>query len=120
MKMVTLALRALLETGVVAGLALWGVHVGHGAPASVALGVAAPAVGFGVWGAIDFRAAGRWAEALRLAEELVISLAAAAAMATAGHDGLVGALAALTIGYHALVYATGQRLLDGGPVGSAA
>ena len=115
MKMVTLALRALLETGVVAGLALWGVHIGHGAPASVALGVAAPAVGFGVWGAIDFRHAGRRAEALRLTEELVISLAAAAALAAAGHDGFGGALAALTIGYHALVYATGQRLLDGGP-----
>ncbi len=98
-----------------AGLATWGVHAGHGPTASTAFGVLAPLVGFGVWGAVDFRNAGRLAELLRLAEELTISALAAAAFAAAGQVGLGATLGALSVGYHALVYATGQRLLDGGP-----
>ena len=117
MKTVTLALRALMELGVVAGLATWGVHAGHGPMASTALGVLAPLVGFGVWGAVDFRNAGRLAEPLRLVQELTISALAAAAFVAAGHAPLGAALAALSISYHVLVYATGQRLLDGGPHG---
>ncbi len=115
MKTMTLALRALMELGVVAGLATWGVDAGHGPMASTALGVVAPLVGFGVWGAVDFRNAGRLAEPLRLVEELTISVLAAAAFTAAGHAALGAALAALSVVYHALVYATGQRLLDGGP-----
>jgi hypothetical protein len=107
----TLALRALMEAGVVFGLAYWGVHTGTGAAEKVLLGIAAPAVGFGFWGAVDFHQA-RWlAEPLRLVQELAISLLAAAALYTAGRQALGITLAALSAGYHVLVYATGGRLL---------
>lgn len=111
---VTLGLRALLEAGVVGGLAYWGVHTGDGTPTKVLLGLGAPVVGFGIWGAVDFRSAGRWAEPLRLVEELAISAVAAAALFAAGRRGLGLGLAGLSVGYHALVYATGARLLGDG------
>jgi hypothetical protein len=106
-----LALRALLEAGVVAALAYWGVHTGGSAAVKVILGVCAPLVGFGFWGAVDFRGAGRFAEPLRLVQELVISLLAALAWYAAGRHMLGIALAALSLVYHALVYASGARLL---------
>jgi hypothetical protein len=107
---VTLTLRVLMESGVVAGLAYWGAHTGDGTGA-VLLAIAAPALGFGVWGALDFRFAGRYAEPLRLVEELIISGGAAAALYIAGQPGLGIALAGLSAGYHILVYCTGERLL---------
>ena len=66
-------LRALMETGVVAGFAVWGYSVGSNIWSSLALALAVPAAGFGIWGLIDFRSAGSGAEMLRLAEELLIS-----------------------------------------------
>jgi hypothetical protein len=39
----------------------------------------APLVGFGFWGAVDFHQAGRFAEPLRLIQELAISALAAVA-----------------------------------------
>ena len=112
---VNLTLRAVMEAGIVAGLAYWGVHTGDTTAASIALGVAAPLVGFGIWGALDFRDAGRYAEPLRLAEELLISGLAAAALVTAGQPVLGGALAAVSVVHHILVYAIGQRLLKAPP-----
>ena len=115
-----LTLRAVMEGGIVCGLAVWGYHTASGGARGVALGAAAAGVGFGIWGAIDFRRAGAWAEPLRLVEELVISLAAAAALIAAGRPALGWALAALSIGYHALVYALGGRLLEPHRRGTAA
>jgi Protein of unknown function (DUF2568) len=108
---VTLASRVLMEVGIVVALASWGYHTGGGTTARIVLAIAAPAIGFGLWGAVDFRRAGRLAEPLRLAEELVISGLAAAAWYAAGRHGLGIALAALSVLYHALVYASGARLL---------
>jgi hypothetical protein len=108
---INLGLRALMEFGVVAGLAYWGIETGDSTAAKVLLGVGAPAVGFGIWGAVDFRSAGRHAELLRLLEELAISGLAALALFTAGRQALGVALAAVSIVHHALVYATGERLL---------
>ena len=112
---VNVALRGVLEAGVVGALAYWGVHTGDGTAGKVLLGIAAPAVGFGIWGAVDFHQAGRYAEPLRLGEELVISGWAAAALFVAGRPALAIGLAALSVVHHALVYALGDRLLKPGP-----
>lgn len=106
-----LTLRALLEASVVLGLAYWGVHTGDSAAGKVLLGLGAPVLGFGFWGAVDFRQAGRAAEPLRLTQELAISALAAVALYAAGQPAAALALAALSIVYHGLVYASGARLL---------
>jgi hypothetical protein len=107
-----LTLRALMETGIVLGLATWGVHAGDGPIEKILLGIGAPTVGFGFWGAVDFHRAGRAGEGMRLVQELLVSgLAAAALYAAAGPvPGII--LAALSILHHAVVYASGARLLD--------
>jgi uncharacterized protein DUF2568 len=109
---VLLILRALIETGVVVALAVWGVHAGGSTATKVILGLGAPALGFGLWGAVDFHQAGRLAEPLRLAQELVLTLLAALALYAAGGHRLGVALGTLSIVYHALVYASGERLLE--------
>ena len=106
-----LALRVCLEVGIVAALAYWGIETGESTLAKALLGIGAPLVGFGIWGAVDFRGAGRAAEPLRLAEELAISALAALALLAAGQPALAIALAALSLLYHALVRASGERLL---------
>jgi len=113
------ALRGLMEAGVVAGLAYWGVHTADGTGAKIALGLAAPVLGFGIWGTIDFREAGALGEPLRLLEELLISGLAAAGLYTAGQHVLGLALALLSIVHHVLVYALGMRLLDDRNVATA-
>lgn len=101
-----------MEIGVVAGLAYWGLHSGETAAAKAALGIGAPLIGFGIWGALDFRQAARHAEALRLVQELVISGVAAIALYTVGRHVLGAALAAVSVVHHVLVYAIGERLLE--------
>jgi hypothetical protein len=115
MPRVTLALRVAMEAGIIAALAWWGYHAGPTTPAKIALAVAVPAAGFGFWGAVDFRHAGRLAEPLRLAQELVISGLAAAALYAAGQHLLGWALAGTSVAYHTLVYASGGRLLKPPP-----
>jgi len=113
-----LALRAVMETGIVVGLAYWGYQTGSGNLAKVGLAIGAPVVIFGFWGLVDFRQAGRAAEPLRLVEELVISGLVALALWSAGQP-LFGLLLALvSIVYHVLVYATGGRLLKPGRQGN--
>jgi hypothetical protein len=106
-----LALRTVMETGIVLAFAYWGYRAGQSGGAKALLAVGAPVVGFGIWGAVDFHQAGRWAESLRLIEELVISGLAAFALYAAGQPALGIALGALSIVYHALVYVSGARLL---------
>jgi Protein of unknown function (DUF2568) len=108
---VNLALRATLELGVVAGFGYWGFHAGRHAISRAALAIGAPAVGFGFWGAVDFRGAGAPGEWLRLAQELLISGLAGLAFYASGQHTLAWTLIALSIAYHALLYATGGRLL---------
>jgi hypothetical protein len=111
----TLVLRALVEAGVVAGFAWWGYRVGAATGMKILLAAGAPALGFGFWGAVDFRRAGRLAEPLRLLQELAISALAAAALYAAGQHLLGWALGLLTAAYHALVYLQGGRLLKPRP-----
>lgn len=104
-------LRGVMELGVVAGLASWGLRTGGSTGVKALLAVAAPAIGFGIWAAVDFRRAGRLSEPLRLVEELLISAVAAAAWYVAGQHAAALALGAASIVNHALVYALGDRLL---------
>ncbi len=106
-----LALRVTMESGIVGGLAYWGIHAGDSTVGKASLGVAAPLVGFGIWGAYDFRGARRFAEPLRLGQELVISGVAAAALYAAGEPTLGLGLAGVSLAHHFLVYALGERLL---------
>ncbi len=106
-----LTLRALLEGSVVAGLAYWGAEASSNTALSIALAVAAPLLGFGVWGAVDFHQLDQRAEPLRLLQELVISGLSALGVWVAGQHAVAVALAALTLVYHAAVYASGRRLL---------
>lgn len=111
MQTVTLTARATMETGVVGALAYWGYQTGSSTASSVALAIAAPAVGFGIWGAVDFHQLRHIAEPLRLIEELAISGLAALALYSTDQHALGWALAALSAVYHALVYLQGDRLL---------
>jgi len=97
---------------VIAAFGYWGVHTGAGTASRILLGVGAPFVGFGFWGAVDFRHAGRLAEPLRLIQELVVTSLAAVAWYVAQRPELAIAFAVLSVAYHVLVYATGGRLLD--------
>ncbi len=110
---VNLALRALMEMGVVYGFGYWGWHAGGSGAARVALAVGAPLLGFGFWGLVDFRGAGALAEPLRLVQELAVSGLAALALGTAGAPALGWALALTSAAHHALVYLLGQSLLQG-------
>jgi hypothetical protein len=106
-----LALRRLMQLGVVFAVGYWSYHMSRSALAKAALGVLAPVLVFGFWEAVDFRQAGRLAEPLRLLQELLISGLAAVALVVAGLPALGWALALISIAHHALVYALGQRLL---------
>lgn len=105
------ALRGLMELGIVIAFGYWGWSAGATSATKIALGAAAPLVMFGIWGAVDFRKAGKAAEPLRLVEELVISGLAALALASAGQRALAWILAAIPVVHHALVVACGDTLL---------
>ena len=106
-----LALRGVMEFGIVAGLAYWGYHVGKGTLAGVSLGIAAPLMLFGFWGLVDFHEAGSMAEPLRLAQELIISGAAAVSLYTVGQHVLGWTLGLISLIHHILVYLLGGTLL---------
>lgn len=109
---INLALRGLMELGVGLGLGYWGYHAAATPGAEALLAVGAPVVGFGFWGMVDFRQAGRLAEPLRLVQELVVSGLAAVALYVAGAHTMGWTLGILSLVYHALVYASGDRLLE--------
>jgi Protein of unknown function (DUF2568) len=112
---INLVLRALMEVCVVVALGWWGFELGGSTASSILLAIAAPAIGFGFWGLVDFHWAGRLAEPARLIQELVVSCLAAVAWYAAGQHALAWMLAGLSLVYHALVYATGERLLGRAP-----
>ncbi|MBN9151250.1 MAG: DUF2568 domain-containing protein [Micrococcales bacterium] len=104
-------LRVALEVGIVCGSAWWGYVTGGGGWLGILLGFLAAAIVFGIWGAVDFHQAGKYAEALRLVEELVISGLVAWGLVLIAQLGWGLSLLALSIVYHAAVYAVGERLL---------
>lgn len=108
---INVGLRALVEIGVIAGLAYWGYQLAEGVLVSLLLAAGAVLIGFGFWGLVDFRQAGRWAEPMRLTQELAISGLVAAAWWTSGIPVLGVALGSTSAVYHVLVYVAGDRLL---------
>jgi hypothetical protein len=59
MKSSILVLRWIMEAGIVLALAYWGARTGGSTIAKILLAIGAPVVGFGFWGLVDFRWAGR-------------------------------------------------------------
>jgi len=108
---INLALRALMEFGIVLGIAWWGYHVGTTAVSKILTAIGAPAVAFSLWGFIDFHQVGRIAEPLRLIQELLISGLAAVALLNTGQPIFGWTLVALSIIHHVMVYALGDKLL---------
>ncbi len=110
-----IGLRGVMEGGIVAAFAYWGYESGSGAARRTLGSIGAPAVAFGVWGAVDFRQLGRFAEPARLVEELAISGLAVTALWAARQRALAVVLGTVSVVHHALVYATGERLLNVSP-----
>jgi hypothetical protein len=111
LRRVNLALRGLMEMGIVAALGYWGWQIGESTIVKIFLSVGTPVLIFGFWGVIDFHNAGRFAESLRLLQELVITGLAAFALYAVGLHALGWAFALTSIVYHALVYLLGGTLL---------
>jgi Protein of unknown function (DUF2568) len=111
LQLLNLVLRLTMETGIVVALANWGYQLGSSIGTKIFLGMGAAMLGFGFWGLIDFHQAGKRAELFRLIQELIISGLAAAAWYSAGQHAWGLALALLSIVYHILVYASGEKLL---------
>jgi Protein of unknown function (DUF2568) len=105
------ALRGVMEAGVVAAFGYWGYRHGGGALSRTVLAIGVPAIGFGIWGAVDFHQLGRLAEPTRLVEELALSGLAAIALWMVDQRMLGVALGAVSVVHHLAVYATGERLL---------
>lgn len=100
-----------METGIVLAFGYWGFHTGNNTWIHIILAIITPLVGFGFWGLVDFRNAGKYAETLRFVQELVISGLASVALYAKGVHLLGLTLAMLSIVYHLLVYLIGDRLL---------
>ena len=110
-KWLNIGLRGIMETGIIFGFGYWGYHAGGSITTKIILAVFIPLIGFGFWGAVDFRSYGPYAEYIRLAQELVISGMVAAAffvlsLVVAGWSMIV-----LSVLHHTLIYITGERLL---------
>ncbi len=105
------ALRGLMEFGIVAATAYWGYRAGSNLVTSILFGTLAPLIVFGFWGLVDFHQFGRVAEALRLSQELIICGLVTAALYAAGQPALAWAFGLIAIFQHSLVYLLGDTLL---------
>lgn len=108
---INLTLRGIMEFGIIAALAYWGYQTGSNSLGKTLLAIAAPVLLFGMWGIVDFRKVGNFAEPLRLIEELIISGLAAIALYSVGPHILGWTLGIISILHHSLVYIIGERLL---------
>ncbi len=108
---INLALRGIMETGIVAGLAYWGFQAGTNTGMKILLCIGAPLLIFGFWGSYDFHNFGRWSELLRLFQELVLSGLAVIAIYASGLHFWGWTLGIISIIHHTLVYLLGETLL---------
>ncbi|HKJ80590.1 MAG TPA: YrdB family protein [Ignavibacteriaceae bacterium] len=111
LKIFNLTLRGIIESGIVAGLAYWGFFTGYNLTMKLILGVGAPLLIFGFWGAYDFHNFGKLSEALRLIQELILSGFTAIVLYTTGQHFLGWALGIISIIHHLFVYLLGETLL---------
>lgn len=108
MKEANLALRFLLELGLLAALAAWG--FGHGGVLGVVAGIALPVAAAAVWGLlIAPRAPNRLADPWRLLVEVVLFGLAVVALAAAGYVNLAAVLAVAVVLSEALSVVWRQR-----------
>jgi hypothetical protein len=110
-KWFNVALRGLMETGLVIALGYWGFQTGRTIGVKILLGIGVPFLVFGFWGLIDFHQAGSLSEPLRLSQELVITGLAALALIFVGQPALGFTLGLVSLVHHALVYLQGDTLL---------
>ena len=106
-----IALRGVMEFGIVAAMGYWGYHAGTSFIIKILLAIMAPLIVFGIWGLVDFHQAGRLAEPLRLVQELLICGLVVAALYTAGQPAFAWAFGLIAIAQHGLVYLLGDTLL---------
>jgi CheY-like chemotaxis protein len=111
LKWFNVGVRGLMELGIVVALGYWGYKTGESTTAKILLSVGAPLIGFGIWGLVDFRNAGSFAEPLRLMEELIISGLAALAWYAVEAEAWGWALGVVSIIHHLLVYLLGDGLI---------
>ena len=111
LKTINLALRGIMESGIVAGLAYWGFHSGQNTAIKILLCIGAPLLVFGFWGLCDFHNFGKWSETLRLIQELLLSGLAAVALYTTGLHFWGWILGVISIIHHIFVYPLGETLL---------
>jgi hypothetical protein len=106
-----LALRGIMEVGIVVALAYWGYWTGHSTIQRALLSIGAPVLVFSFWAFIDFRKTGPTAELFRCVQELVLSGIAAVSLYTTGQRTLGWILGLVSIVHHLAVYLLGERLL---------
>jgi hypothetical protein len=106
----SLALRFLLELAALGAVGYWGVMTGQGLAQQVALGLGAPLAFAVVWGLfVSPKAPRRLAGVSRLALELVLFGAAAAALWTAGQPTLAAGFALAVLASEAATLLLDQR-----------
>ena len=111
LKTFNLTLRAVMETGIVAGLAYWELKFGETTLTKIIFCIGAPGLIFGFWGSFDFHNFGKLSEFLRLMQELIISFISAFALYSINQHILGLTLALISIFHHILIYSLGETLL---------
>ena len=111
LKWINVALRAVMEIGIVTAFGFWGYRVGNSTLMKILLAIAVPMAGFGFWGAVDFHQLGSAAEFVRLVQELILSILAAFAFYISGLHTLAWILFVLSAIHHSLIYILGDRLI---------
>lgn len=111
LKTINLTLRAIMETGIVLAFGYWGYHLANSAFLKILLMILIPLLVFGFWGMVDFHNFGRYAEPLRLTQELLVTSAAAFVLYLTGRFAFCWIMISISVLHHILVYATGGKLL---------
>ncbi|HET7117977.1 MAG TPA: YrdB family protein [Hanamia sp.] len=111
LKTINLTLRAIMEAGIVLAFGFWGYHLANRESIKILLAIIIPLFVFGFWGLVDFHQFGRFAEPLRLIQELLVTGAAAFVLYLTDKVVLCWVMLAISILHHILVYVLGGRLL---------
>ncbi|MCB9047419.1 MAG: YrdB family protein [Chitinophagales bacterium] len=111
LKWINVVLRGLMEAGIIIAIAYWGYQLSSGTLIRTILCIALPILVFGFWGWFDFRQFGKYAETLRLLQEMAISLGAAYVLYFYGKilPGII--LASISVVHHIIIYLLGDKLL---------